>query len=268
MDNKEKVRVFVGSCPNGGCAENQMVFEYSLRKHSSVPVEIVWMRLSDDPTSFWHGWNTVNYSTPFSAFRYGIPEYCEFKGKAIYCDDDQLWLSDVAKLWDQTIPKGKVVLTKGPHYPNRTCVSLWNCEEARKYFPPIALLKESPILYKQLEAFLSQNYSMLCAPFIGDWNNFDGEDKGIQDIDLIHYTNMATNPGISEAKKRLNGDTHWYDGPTEEHARKDIVELFLRYMEEAKSSGYSVQQYIPGKKINYKKLSQEGYKANNGWDRR
>jgi len=264
----EVARIFVGSSPNGHCAENQMVFEYSLKKHSSIPVEIIWMELSDDPKSFWNGWNSVNYSTPFSAFRYGIPAFCDYRGRAIYCDDDQLWLADVAELWRQNIPDGKIVLTKGPHYPDRTCVSLWDCEEAGKYFPRLDSIKRSPTLYKEIEAFLSVNYHRLCQQFEGDWNNFDGEDKDIQDIKLLHFTNMATNPGIKAAYKRLIKENHWYDGPIEEHNRKDVEDLFFIYLEEAKQNGYILEDYIPSKKINYNKLTQKNYRANNGWDNR
>jgi hypothetical protein len=36
-------RVFVGCAPGGDDAEAQAVFEYSVRRHSSVPIDLMWL---------------------------------------------------------------------------------------------------------------------------------------------------------------------------------------------------------------------------------
>lgn len=48
------VHVFVGCAANGEDAESQAVLEYTLRKHSSLPVDIVWMRQSPDTGVIWY----------------------------------------------------------------------------------------------------------------------------------------------------------------------------------------------------------------------
>ena len=49
---KDVIKLFVGCAPNGEDAESQMVLEYTARKHSSLPIDIVWMKHSNDPNSF------------------------------------------------------------------------------------------------------------------------------------------------------------------------------------------------------------------------
>ena len=39
-----------------------------------------------------------NWGTPFSCFRFAVPELCDFKGYAIYLDADMLVLGDIADL--------------------------------------------------------------------------------------------------------------------------------------------------------------------------
>lgn len=259
----QPIRVFVGTDVNGGCAECQMVFEYSLRKHASVPVDLTWMAISDDPKSFWSGWNTSRWSTPFSGFRYGIAEYCNYEGKAIYNDDDQLWLTDPLELWNETIEDpfvmtGKILSNK----EIRHCVSLIDCQKFSLVAPPASRRKEN--------ANFCETYKTLTFPHtkIIDraWNNYDGEDQDIDDIKLLHFTDMATNPGIKLAIKRLGSQApHWYDGPIREHRRKDVEDVFTKYYNEAIEAGYKVDDYVGTKKIDYKKQTQGGYKANNGW---
>ena len=42
----QTIQVFVGCDPNNCDLEQMMVLEYSLRKHTSHPVNITWMQLS------------------------------------------------------------------------------------------------------------------------------------------------------------------------------------------------------------------------------
>lgn len=79
MNTEDTIKVFVGCDPNNCDLEQMMVLDYSIHKHTSVPVEIVWMQLSRDPNSYWYsnpetgeGWNTTKWSTPFSGFRWAI----------------------------------------------------------------------------------------------------------------------------------------------------------------------------------------------------
>lgn len=273
------IRFFIGADSNGGCAENNMVLEYSIKKHCSMPYEIVRMAISDDPSSFWYGWNTTKWSTPFSGFRYGIAEYCNFEGKAIYCDDDQIFLQDPVELWNIEIAPDKIMTGKQlPSGEIRHCVSLIDCENFRKlgYDGPNVSIIHPPSIYhgqpiKAIESFVDiMKYNMFPRTQImdGKWNNFDGEDKSLDEIGLLHLTDMSTNPGVHKAIKRLGDQAkHWYDGPLRTHPRKDVVLCFERYYNEALESGMRVEDYLPEKMVQYQKQSQKNYKANNGWDK-
>ena len=89
----QPIKLFIGCDPNNSDLEQMMVLDYSLHKHTSEPVEIIWMQLSRDPSSVWYsnpqtgeGWHTEKWATPFSGFRWAIPAYCGFSGRAIYMD--------------------------------------------------------------------------------------------------------------------------------------------------------------------------------------
>jgi hypothetical protein len=107
------IRLFVGCAANHEDLESQAVLEWSIRKHASEPVEITWMRLSRDPASPWSGWATERWATPFSGFRWAIPEVCGFEGRAIYCDSDVIFMADVAELVAAAIPAGSCGARQG-----------------------------------------------------------------------------------------------------------------------------------------------------------
>ena len=79
---------------------------------------------------------------------------------------------------------------------------------------------------------------------------------------------MSTQPHFKYAFPRLekDGKQHWYDGPVRDHRRKDVVETFDKYYNEALNDGMKVEDYIPSKWIDYHKLSQKDYRAANGFD--
>lgn len=266
MTDDQTIKMFVGTDPKGGCAECQMVFDYSVRKNSSRPVEITWMAVSKDPNSFWYGWNTSTWSTPFSGFRWGIPEYCNYEGKAIYCDDDQVWLQDPAQLWDNPFEPNKICQAKllgGREI--RYCVMLWDNERAGKALPfNVSEQKHDPQLHQKMTQAVSQ--SGMVQFFDRNFNNFDGEDQRLEDIKLLHLTDMSSNPGVHMAIERLGDQAkHWYDGPLRKHRRQDVVDLFHQYYNEAYAAGYRVEDYIIDPTVKYTKGSQKGYSAGHEW---
>lgn len=59
----------------------------------------------------------------FSGFRWAIPEYCQFQGKAIYMDTDVIVLDDLALLWEHPIEANAIVAAKGEAQPVYALVS-------------------------------------------------------------------------------------------------------------------------------------------------
>ena len=239
-------RIFVGCAPNHEDAESQAVLEWSVRKHSSMPVEINWMKLSNNPKSAFFVWDTRHWATPFSGFRWAVPSLCSYHGKAIYMDSDFIVLDDIAKLWNQEFQKDKIIIAKGGS-EWRICCSMWDCRAAEPYIAHYETLRASPDSHHNMTKFLRG--SDLVQSFEGDWNNLDARaGERLCDISALHYTNMASQPQLEYAIPRLaaNGQRHWYDAPTKPHPREDVRSLFAELLQEAGVNGYPVSRYTTG----------------------
>lgn len=252
------IRIFVGCAPNGEDAESQAVLEYTLRKNSSEEIQIEWMKLSRDPDSFWHGWATERWPTPFSAFRWGIPARCGYEGKAIYMDSDIIVNGDIADLWRQELPAGKVVLAK---HGGRLCVSLWDCTAAKGVLWPIEKIKSDPSSHREMGMRIKGHVGV----FEGDWNCLDGD--GFKDLtkpQAIHYTDMSCQPQLKHALSRLReaGQKHWFNGIIKPHPRADLQEMFDRLLAEASKAGFPAQAYVPEQPYgDFQKKSLANYKG-------
>ena len=247
----KKAKIFIGVDPNGCDIESQSVLEWSLRKHSSIDVEIEWMMLSRDPNSFWYssgdgleGWNTTNWATCFSAFRWGIPARCNFEGKAIYMDSDMIILDDIQNLWDQDFG-GKAIIAKGPTMPDRFCVALMDNEKMGQILPPIEEIKRSPDMYQRITGGLARQTHEFVQPFIGNWNCVDGENLPLEQISIFHHSSMEHQlcHKYSIPRLRSEGRQHWYTGNITEHPRKDARKLFDDLLDEAINNGFGPEKY-------------------------
>ena len=260
------IRLFVGCSPNGEDAESEAVLEYSLRAHASQPVEITWMRLSRDPASPFYsapgkGWQTGGWSTPFSPFRFLVPALCGFKGRAIYCDSDLIFMTDIAELWEQEFAPGKCVMGKVEGAAKRLCVSMWDCAASKPY------MTASRFPDKNELAKTRHELSPAVQAYSGNWNCIDGEDyRDLNDpeIKAIHYSLESAQPHLRYAVPRLklSGQKHWFDGKTRPHWRGDLVRLFDELYTEAILEGYTAKRCIPPKLFgDYKLKSHENYKG-------
>lgn len=260
----DPIKIFIGSAASGEDAESLAVLCWSVKKHASRPFEIVLMQQSHDPSSFWHGWNTETWATPFSAFRAGIPAFCGYEGRAIYVDSDIFFQADPAELFDQEFQPGKVLRAKGGG-SWRMCVSLWDCAAAKQWLPPIETLKADRKALANVTAILRAND--LIQAFDGEWNCLDG--KGYDDINdprikAVHYTDMGTQPHLRHALPRLKaaGVKHWFDGEVRPHPRPDLVAKFDRLLVEAEEHGWTVDSFVPDEPFGpYRKASLVNYRG-------
>jgi hypothetical protein len=247
------VRVFVGVSGNDEDLEFQAVLHYTLEKYASEPIDLIWLRLSRDVSSFWYsdpqrkfGWRTDRWATPFSALRWGIPAACNFEGKAIYLDVDMVLKADIAELWHQEITTG-AMLSK----PEDISVSLYDNAKMARILPPIDKIKE-PMQYRDIRRKMLANGSV--QRYRGNWNCLDmrkdrgGEYRDLNDPDikLLHFTEIPTQPHLRYAIPRLakEGRKHWYTvGKPRPHHRKDAVEFFDTMLKEAVDHGYTLDRY-------------------------
>ena len=246
------IRLFIGCSANGEDAEAQAMLEYTLRKHHPADdLEINWMMLSRDPASPWYsnpkkneGWNTQLWATPFSVFRWAIPHVCNWTGKAIYQDVDQIWRDDIANLWNQAVPNGKAILSKSD---NHSCVMLMDCEKLKDRVMNFEKMRRMHGGY----SLIRKSLAPYMARFVGNWNCLDGENYSTlfdADIKVIHFTKVETQPHLKYALPRLakQGKRHW-NGLLQmhAHARSDVQPLVDEVWKQAQDAGYTTERYIP-----------------------
>lgn len=266
----EVIKVFVGCDPNNCDLEQMMVLDYSIHKHTTYPVEIVWMQLSNNPESFWYsnpktgeGWQTSKWATPFSGFRWAIPEYCGFEGRAIYMDADIIVMCDLAELWQHPIKAEAIVAAKTKQEMTRLCTCVWDCAAARAYIMPVEQLKADINGHQQMMDKLKQN-PQLITPYQDSYNCVDGEDMPIKDIKILHYSDMGTQFSHKYALPRVQaeGYEHWFDGQIMPHPREDLSQLFDAYYQEALQAGYKPDNYRTAAFGAFPKKTHRHYKGN------
>jgi hypothetical protein len=246
----DPVRIFVGTPANNEDLECQAVLDFSLRRHASLPLDITWLMVSRDPTSFWYsdpktqnGWNTQSWATPFSALRWGIPAACGFQGRAIYMDSDMIAMSDIVELWKQQIPPGKALLAKGDAQVI-SCVMLMDCAALRPKLQDIDLLRSVSGKYREV----CDEVADVAARYTGNWNCRDGEHYATiydPDVKVLHYSAIPTQPNHHHARTRLaaEGKTHWYPGPDRPHPRPEVQTLFDATLAEAIAAGRGPEHF-------------------------
>lgn len=266
----ETIKIFIGCDPNNCDLEQMMVLDYSIQKHTQQPYEITWMQLSKDPSSPWYsdhdikkGWLTEKWATPFSGFRWAIPEYCDFKGRAIYMDADVIVLCDIAELWHHEMNDQSIVIAKGDKKSARLCTCVWNCEKAKQYLLPLSTL-QSDINSHQKMMQLIKDQPQLVTPYQDSYNCIDGEALGIEQIKILHYSDMGTQFSHKYSIPRLigAGQKHWFDGKIIPHPRSDLSELYDQYYNEALTNGFKPGDYKITNFGNFLKATQHLYRGN------
>lgn len=246
---KSKIRIFIGTS-NDGDSWIERAYVYSLVKHSSQPLDITFLRPRKFPE-----WKRYGWGTPFTNFRYLVPEICGFKGKALYTDVDQLNLSDIAELWETNLqgrPFGMVwdsMLWNGEKWDDTVLergwwadsVVLFDCEKAKPHMKLREEMVKDPTVQKAIFfEELGQPYREKSVDFVKQispvWNSFDGKNTSavapegdrqpelpLEEIKHVHFTGLSTQPW------------HPYYSPygKSTHERQDIMEVLWKYAEEA-----------------------------------
>jgi hypothetical protein len=189
------IKIFVGS--ESGNQDAEIALEYSIRKTTSGPYIITWM--SDGiPCSLWQHWNKgrswrkqnsgTGWKTNFSAFRWAIPALCNFKGRAIYLDVDQIVLKDIRQMWELKMGGCSYLGIR----PDRTDVMLMDCSKFKgDWWPDLSTMKASGWLQKHYQKLVEQNTEVGKLDEI--YNCLDGHGY-CEQTRLVHYTEMKTQP--------------------------------------------------------------------------
>lgn len=225
----DNVRLFIGSSSNGEDAPIEAAYEYSIRQNCSREVDIVWMRQTNDHSSFWGGWQTERWSTPFSGFRWAIPEYCNFEGRAIYTDCDMINYRDMAELYEIDMQGKPLAARKGQRFGGHEfCVLVFDCSKFKNYAMMGAdRMKALPGTHHRFLAKFAGN-NELVHDLDPKWNCLDGEDYKLSEIYQLHFTNMATQPWKPS----------WYTGQVQPHGRPDVIKAYETACQIARNNGY------------------------------
>ncbi len=181
----ETIRLFVGTDIYQRAAGAEVALEASVRKNTKRQVDITWMR-QGSPDWDWGG-QAIGWCTPFSMFRWFIPEHCEYKGKAIYMDADMVALRDLGELWDHPMPDDRCGAYAG-RMPQKADVILWYCDRVPKWDKVTHHGRHADVRAEGGKALRGSKL-----PEYWDHRDevvFDGPER----TGILHWTRLATQP--------------------------------------------------------------------------
>lgn len=196
-------RVFIGY--DSRQDEAYEVCRFSLARRSSIPLEIVPLKLPELRAAglYWRLDDPLA-STEFTYSRFLVPHLAGYSGWALFCDNDFLWLSDVAALAALADRSKSVQCVQHAHQPvetlkmdnkpqsayprkNWSSLMLFNCAH-----PDTARLAPDAV-NREPGSYLHQ-MRWTCDAAIGalpaDWNWLEGSDEAFPGElpRAIHYT--------------------------------------------------------------------------------
>jgi hypothetical protein len=204
----EAFRIFIGWDPReADCAE---VLAASLHEHSSIPLSIRTLRLSELQLERPHD---PLQSTEFTYTRFLVPEICKFQGSALYMDCDMLCLGDVAEIAKLPMDGLALRVRKHDHRPKRrwkmdgriqtsyprknwSSLMLMRCEKLRLWTRDFVERSSGATLHR---------FRDIPDPEIGElpagWNDLDEIGP---DTRLTHYTSGG--PWFAECQDHPHAD--------------------------------------------------------------
>jgi hypothetical protein len=209
------IKIFVGTSPNGDDIKAERTLEYSLRKNCPVPIDITWMKKGFG--DIFSRWNDKDWATPFTMFRWAIPTACDFRGRAIYMDVDQINIRNIADLFNIVMDKpihARFVKERGKH---ETSVMVMDCAKLKPILPSLQELK----IGKRV-VFNPENIGYLDPR----WNCLDGENLSLDNIWHLHFTFMDSQPW----------NPSWNKNEKVAHKRPDLVKYWNNVYNESSSS--------------------------------
>jgi lipopolysaccharide biosynthesis glycosyltransferase len=211
MPQRYPLKIFIGW--DSRFPEPADVLRYTLKKHSSVPLDIRFLKLQEldfnreeDPLA----------STQFTYTRFLVPYLCNYKGKAIFMDNDMVCLGDVKELDDLDMANMALRVVKHDYKPTNT-VKMYGAKQTaypRKNWSSLMIMNcaklklwKKKVVETQTGAYLHR-FQDIPNESIGDipktWNTLDWMDEHTK---LIHYTNGG--PWFDEYKNHPHADV-WY----------------------------------------------------------
>lgn len=202
MANDELIRVYVGVDRSQLLAVP--VLEYSIKRHTTAPVEVIPMLdlpvpVPKDPRN--------GQRTGFSFSRFCIPKLAGYRGKAIYMDADMIVFKDIRELWNIPLDGAKIVIQEEVKYQDVTTQKAGAPKQRKKQCAVMLLdcgrldwdvesivagMDAEKYDYEQLMyemCILDESEVKYGVPF--EWNSLEHWDASTC---LLHYTDVYTQP--------------------------------------------------------------------------
>lgn len=213
------LRIFIGW--DSRFPEPADVLAHSLRQHATIPLDIHYLKLDElhlrrahDPLA----------STEFTYSRFLVPALCDFRGTALFLDNDMLCFGDVRELAE--LPMDGLALRVVKHdYTPANAVKMYGCPQTsypRKNWSSMMLMNCDRLRVWSRETVETQSGAYLHRfedipdAEIGDlprtWNTLDWMDDSTK---LIHYTNGG--PWFDEYRDHPHAAV-WYRARDTMHA--------------------------------------------------
>lgn len=175
--DKPPVRIFLGSERKQFRAER--TFIWSVEKHRD-PSRIYEIHLLKGLKGYISGF----WITGFTNYRFAIPYFCDYRGRAIYNDVDQVWLTDPAELFDHDMgPAGFLSIND-----HDSSVMLIDCKRMAGVWSRENVLRTTR---KRIEA--RARAAGLWGPMDGRYNARDAEYVPGESA-CVHFTTLHTQP--------------------------------------------------------------------------
>ena len=203
---QEPLRIFVGA--DRSQLASVPVLEYTIRKHTDHPVQVVPLVDMDLP----YPKNPANWPrTNFSFCRFAIPMLCRYEGSALYLDADMMVFYDIGEIWRIAGQTGRAItiqqdIEAGPDAPakvgapktrKRQCAVMHlKCD--RLMWDPyeiIAGLDSRYDYYDLMERLCIESDDNISATLPFSWNSLEKYENGV--TRLLHFTDMYTQPWVS-----------------------------------------------------------------------
>ncbi|MCZ6799959.1 MAG: hypothetical protein O7F12_05670 [Nitrospirae bacterium] len=177
-NEKPPIRIFVGTETEQFRAERVFVWSIKQVRDPSRIYEIYLMKNLK-------GFDRTEWKTGFAHYRYAIPTLAGERGRAIYNDVDQVYLSDPAELFDSDMEGASMLAIS----PRETSVMLIDCEKMKNHWTRDDLYSGKKHPYFQ-DIVVSQN---LWKPLAREWNSRDW-DAPVSEAKCWHLTTIHTQP--------------------------------------------------------------------------
>ncbi len=196
--NADPVKVFIGYDPKETVAFT--VLSHSIHRHSSVPVSITPIMLSQLDGVFKRERNPLQ-STEFSFSRFLAPWLCNYEGWAVFMDCDMIVRDDIAKLWALRDDRYAVLCVQHDYEPAETEKFLGQVQTkyAKKNWSSVMLFNNAKCRALtpgyvntatglELHQFKWLESDSLIGKLPPRWNHLVGEYAPNPDAALVHYT--------------------------------------------------------------------------------